>query len=237
MPRLKNEYDPALVVANGENAAGGYGITRKVLRELFKMGVDVITGGNHIYDKREIETWIDEESRLVRPANYPSSAPGKGWVVLPAEDSMVAVVNLQGRVTMPPCECPFRTMGRLLRDLEDADAVVVDLHAEATSEKEAFGLHFDGKIAAVVGTHTHVQTADEKILPGGTAYISDLGMTGGTAGVIGYRHEDVMVRFLDGIPRRLEPEKENQAVMGVCIEIEGARAKSIERFGFFADGD
>ncbi len=230
MPRLFEEYNPNLVVANGENAAAGFGITISIVGDLQKAGIDVITTGNHVWNRRETETWIDEEERVLRPANFPRTQPGKGWTVVQVNGSPVAVVNLQGRVTMPPSECPFLTMEKILADLPPVEAIVVDFHAEATSEKEAFARHFDGKVAAVIGTHTHVQTADEKILPGGTAFICDVGMTGGGAGVIGFKLENVLIRFLHGIPRRLEPEKKDPVVMGVFVEIENGLATSIKRF-------
>lgn len=233
MPAVVERYRPELIIANGENAAAGFGITQKVAHTLFKSGIDVITSGNHIWDRREMETegWLDEQERLLRPANYPPETPGKGWAVIEKNDRKIAVINLQGRIMMPPTDCPFRKMEAILDELPEIDAVVVDFHAEATSEKEAFARYFDGKVAAVVGTHTHVQTADEKILPKGTAFICDVGMTGGAGGVIGFRMNESITRFLKGTPGKLKPEKADPAIMGVFIQIENnGLAASIERF-------
>jgi metallophosphoesterase (TIGR00282 family) len=232
MPRIKKKFSPDIIVANGENAAAGFGITKNVLQELFSTGINLITSGNHIWDKHETESWIGEEERLIRPANFPPTSPGRGWAIIKVNNSSIAVVNIQGRVMMPPSDCPFRTMHSLLEKLATADAIVVDFHAEATSEKEAFARHFDGQLAAVIGTHTHVQTADERILPKGTAFISDIGFTGGTGGVIGYKTEDVEIRFLHGIPRRFEPDDSDPTVMGVTVEIENGLAVNINRFQF-----
>lgn len=231
MPILKREHGPDFIIANGENSAAGFGITESVMKELFEIGVNVITSGNHIWDKKEAESLITKEKRLLRPANYPPSSPGEGWVVENIEGKKIAVINLQGRVMMPPSECPFRALDNVLEKLRGVKIIVVDFHAEATSEKEAMGLYADGRVSAVIGTHTHVQTADERILPKGTAYISDAGMTGGTGGVIGSRYEDVMERFLSGLPRKLEPEASMPAVMGVVVEVasQSGTATSIKR--------
>ncbi len=232
MPAVVERYRPELVIANGENAAAGFGITQKVTQTLFKTGVDVITSGNHIWDRREVEIegWLSEQERLLRPANYPPETPGFGWTVIEKNNHKVAVVNLQGRIMMPPIDCPFRKMEAILEELPDVDVVVVDFHAEATSEKEAFARYFDGKVAAVAGSHTHVQTADEKILPKGTAFICDIGMTGGAGGVIGFRMDESLVRLLKGMPRKLEPEKADPVIMGLFVETEKGLAKGIERF-------
>ena len=149
MPRIKQKFSPDIIVANGENSAAGFGITKNVLQELFSTGINLITSGNHIWDKHETESWIGEEERLIRPANFPPTSPGRGWAIIKVNNYSIAVVNIQGRVMMPPSDCPFRTMHSLLEKLADADAIVVDFHAEATSEKEAFARHFDGQIAAV----------------------------------------------------------------------------------------
>jgi len=232
MPVVMERYRPELIIANGENAAAGFGITQKVTQTLFKSGIDVITSGNHIWDRREVEIegWLDSQERLLRPANYPPGTPGRGWTVVEKNGRKIAVVNLQGRIMMPPTDCPFRKMESILDRLPQVDATVVDFHAEATSEKEAFARYFDGKVAAVVGTHTHVQTADEKILPGGTAFICDLGMTGGAGGVIGFRMEESMIRLLKGMHGKLEPEKTDPVTMGAAVEIENGLATDIQRF-------
>ena len=201
---LEAEFD--LVIVNGENAAGGFGITRKVADELFSDGAGVITSGNHVWDKKEALELLEEDGRILRPANYPPGVPGAGSVVVNTRSgARVGVLNLAGRVFMPPLDCPFRTADRELGSMrEKADVVIVDLHAEATSEKVAMGWHLDGKVAAVLGTHTHVQTADERILPGGTAYITDVGMTGPIDSVIGVRTDQILDRFLLQMPNRYE---------------------------------
>jgi len=231
MPGLKATHRPDIIVANGENSAAGFGITEPVMKELFQMGVDVITTGNHVWDKKETETFIAREKRLLRPANFSPGAPGQGWVIRTVKNMNVAVINLQGRVMMPPSDCPFRTLDRLLEEIRGVDIFLMDFHAEATSEKEAMGRYADGRVAAIIGTHTHVQTADERILPKGAAFISDAGFCGGHGGVIGNRVDEVLERFLLGLPHKLEPEKSDPVVMGVSIEIspETRRALSIER--------
>lgn len=232
LPDLKTEYKPDIIVANGENSAAGFGITESCMKELFQMGVDVITTGNHVWDKKEAESFIGREKRLLRPANFQPGAPGQGWVIRPVSNYNIAVINLQGRIMMPPNDCPFRTLDRLLEELKNVDVVVVDFHAEATSEKEAMGRYFDGRVAAILGTHTHVQTADERILPKGAAFICDVGFCGGRGGVIGNRAEEVFDRFLIGLPHKLEPDKTDPMVMGVIVEIlpETGRATGIQRF-------
>jgi len=232
MPRIKKKFAPDLIIANGENSAAGFGITRNVLKELFDTGINIITSGNHIWDKHETETWIADEDRILRPANFPAGSPGRGWLSVKVGSGSIIVANIQGRVMMPPSDCPFNTMRNIIEKAAAADAIVVDFHAEATSEKEAFARYFDGQVAAIIGTHTHVQTADEKILPKGTAFISDIGFSGGTGGVIGYKAEDVEVRFLLGLPRRLEPDDDDPIIMGVAVEIENGLATDISRFQF-----
>jgi metallophosphoesterase (TIGR00282 family) len=201
---LEAEFD--LVIVNGENAAGGFGITRKVAEELFSDGASVITSGNHVWDKKEALALLEAENRVIRPANYPPGVPGSGSIVVnTATGARAGVLNLAGRVFMQPLDCPFRTAERELGALRDrADIIIVDMHAEATSEKIAMGWHLDGKVAAVLGTHTHVQTADERILPGGTAYITDIGMTGPINSVIGVRTEQILDRFMLQMPNRFE---------------------------------
>ncbi|MEJ7712504.1 MAG: TIGR00282 family metallophosphoesterase [Pyrinomonadaceae bacterium] len=192
-----------MVVVNAENVAGGFSITPAIAEELFASGVDVMTSGNHIFDKREVIPYIDKNPRLLRPANYPPDTPGRGmWVGL-IKGIKVAVINVMGRVFMPPTDDPFRTMNNLINSLPpDVKVRLVDVHAEATSEKVAMGWYLDGRVSAVVGTHTHVQTADERILPAGTAYLTDLGMTGSHGGVIGMDTADVIARFTSAVGRR-----------------------------------
>jgi hypothetical protein len=231
LPRLRTDREIELVMGNAENAAAGAGLTPKTAEELFAAGVDIITSGNHIFDKKEILQMIDSEPRLLRPANYPPGVPGHGvWTGATAGGHRLAVINLQGRVFMAPNDCPFRTADRLLDKLEK-QIIMVDMHAEATSEKIAMGWYLDGRASVVVGTHTHVQTADETILPQGTAYITDLGMTGPYDGVIGVKRELILDRFLRGMPTRFEPSSGDARLCGAIVDIDevSLRAISIER--------
>ena len=234
---LKKEYGLSLVVANGENASGGFGITREVGEELFSYGVDVLTTGNHIWNKKETFEYAEKEKRLIRPANYPPGLPGRGAVIFETKDKFkVAVINLCGRFFLQPLDCPFRMADELIKNLRSqADAIIVDFHAEATSEKIAFGWHLAGRVAAVCGTHTHVQTADERILPGGTAYITDLGMTGPYNSVIGSNIENVIKRFITLVPTRLEVATGLTQFNGAVIEIDetSKEATSIKRIQHF----
>ncbi len=212
-------YD--LVVANGENASGGIGITPPVADQLLAAGVDVLTSGNHVWAHREILPYLDRcAGRLLRPANMPPGNPGTGSVVFDRDGIVFQVVNLQGRVFMSESDCPFRTADRILAG-SGADLAIVDFHAEATSEKIALARHLDGRAAVVAGTHTHVQTADACILPGGTAYVTDLGMCGSPCGVIGVRFEDVRERFLTGRPSRMSVVEGEELVCGIEVEIDG----------------
>ncbi len=233
LDRLIDRHLIDLVVANGENAAAGYGLTVPVLRELFDAGVDVVTSGNHIWDKKEIMPVLDKEPRLLRPANYPSGLPGGGiGVYETAAGIKVGVLNLEGRVFMKNLDCPFRGADELLSELESETPIVfVDFHAEATSEKQAMGHYLDGKVSAVVGTHTHVQTADERILAGGTGYLTDVGMTGSQDAIIGNQKETALQRFLTQLPVRLEVAKKNPYLCGVLLTIneETGRCEAIER--------
>lgn len=207
------------VVINCENAAAGFGLTERLMDELFALGVDVMTSGNHIWDKKEFVPILDRESRVLRPANYPPTAPGKGYVEVEKNGLRLCVISLQGRAFMPPTDCPFRTMDDLLGMIK-TPAILVDFHAEATAEKIALARYFDGRVSAVVGTHTHVQTADESLFPKGTAYITDVGMTGGHGGVIGTKFESVLPKFISGIPCKFEPEESDPRLQGVVIEID-----------------
>jgi len=212
-------------IANAENAAGGFGLTEKVMNELFSMGFHCLTSGNHIWDKKDFLEILDSEGRLLRPANYPPGVHGQGYGLFRSDKgSRVLVVNLQGRVFMPPIDCPFRKAEEILSET-NAEVVVVDFHAEATSEKKAMGLFLDGKVSCVLGTHTHVQTADEQILPNGTAYITDVGMTGGHAGVIGMEKTGVMERFLKGTPSKFEVCKEGLILNAVVVEVDETTGK------------
>ncbi|HET7274499.1 MAG TPA: TIGR00282 family metallophosphoesterase [Longimicrobiaceae bacterium] len=228
---VRNQVRADAVILNGENSAGGFGITPDTFRELVDCGVDVITTGNHVWDKKEILPLLDREPRLLRPANYPVGNPGHGVAVVDIRGERLAVINLQGRVFMPAIDDPFRAADALLAELAGAaDAVVVDFHAEATSEKQAFAHYLDGRAAAVVGTHTHVQTADERVLPKGTAAITDLGMTGGLGGVIGMKTEiSIQRHILQARGERFQPADDDLHLQGAVVDVEGGRARSIER--------
>ncbi|MBX6424070.1 TIGR00282 family metallophosphoesterase [Thermosulfurimonas sp. F29] len=233
LPELVREYRPDFVLANAENAAGGYGLTEKIAEELFGLGLDLLTSGNHVW-KREFLPYLARTNRVLRPANYPEGAPGRGAVVLEKEGRRLAVVNLEGRVFMRALLCPFRTGRELARRLRtETPCILVDFHAEATSEKIALSWYLDGEVSALLGTHTHVQTADERILPGGTAYLSDVGMCGLRDGVIGMNREQALEMYLTQVPRKLEvPKKGPVKVEGVFLELEDSsgRALHIERF-------
>jgi metallophosphoesterase (TIGR00282 family) len=221
-----------LAIANAENAAGGFGVTPAIAEELFALGLDVLTSGNHIWDKREVYDYFGRQARLLRPANY-ADVPGSGSIVLPARNGVrCAVMNLQGRVYMPNTDCPFRKADQLLKGL-DAEVKVrfVDFHAEVTSEKIAMGWYLDGRVSAVVGTHTHVPTADTRILPGGTAYQTDCGMTGPYHSVIGVDTDVIVQRFLTALPVRMEAAKQCPELHSVIIDVDEStgRARSIRR--------
>jgi len=230
--RLKATGAVDFVVVNGENAAGGMGLTPEVAREMLDGGVDVITTGNHVWNKREMADYLDKEDRVLRPANYPSQVPGRGWTVVSCQSVRIAVLNLQGRVFMQPIDCPFVRGRQAVDEIgSSADIIVADFHAEATSEKQALGIYLDGAVAAVVGTHTHVQTADERVLPGGTAFITDLGMCGPVDSVIGMDADTVIPRFITALPSRFAVAKGPVIVSGVIIEADHStgRARGIQR--------
>jgi metallophosphoesterase (TIGR00282 family) len=233
LKRLKDHHEAEFVIANVENAAEGAGLVPKVGDEILAAGVDVMTSGNHIFDKKEVIGYIEKQPRLLRPANYAPDAPGRGlWLGSTTSGTQVAVINIQGRIFMPPTDCPFRAADRLLSEIGNrASVIIVDVHAEATSEKQAMGRYLDGKVSAVVGTHTHVQTADEQILPGGTAYITDLGMTGPYESVIGVESQLVISRFVRGLPIRYHTASEDARLHGVVVEFDerSGRAVTIQR--------
>ena len=229
IPSLRKEHGIDLVIAHGENTAGGFGLTLETAYELLDNGVDILTSGNHIWDQKEIIPHLQEGLPLVRPANYPD-APGRGALV---RDN-VLVINLMGRVFMSPLDCPFRTADRLLKEAATSQAppvVIVDFHAEATSEKQAMGWYLDGRVSAVLGTHTHVGTVDGRILPKGTAYISDVGMTGPQDSVIGSETSVVLERFLTGLPKRLTVADGPVLMNSVLIDVDqvSGKARAIER--------
>jgi len=216
-------------VANGENASGGFGLLEKDAMELLDAGIDVLTSGNHIWDKRAGVDLLETDLPILRPENYPAGNPGRGMMRIVAETGCALwVMNLQGRILMSPIDCPFRCADLLLERVPDSErCVLVDFHAEATSEKRAMGWHLDGRVSAVLGTHTHVQTSDEEILPGGTAYITDVGMTGPYESVIGMRKEDSLHRILKGTPRALNVARGGVAVAGVAIELDESTGKCL----------
>jgi metallophosphoesterase (TIGR00282 family) len=239
LPALVAHRRIDLVIANVENAAAGFGVTPDIAEELLAAGVHVLTGGNHIWDRKEILPYFAEQPRLLRPANFPPGAPGSGrYVARAANGVSVAVVNLMGRVFMTAIDDPFRAaLAEIEAVAPPAQLVFVDFHAEATSEKVAMGWHLDGRVAAVVGTHTHVQTADERILPQGTAFITDVGMTGAHDSVIGVERSAILRRFLTALPQRFEPASENPRLNAVIVEADEATglAAGIERVSLSAD--
>jgi metallophosphoesterase (TIGR00282 family) len=227
-----------LVIANGENAAGGFGLTPALAEDLFALGIDVITTGNHVWDKRELYDYLNRQPRVLRPANYPE-APGHGLVTVPSRSGIsCAVINLQGRTYMPSTDCPFRTADRLLSGLDTGVKVrFVDFHAEVTSEKIAMGRYLDGRVSAVIGTHTHVPTADTRILPRGTAYQTDCGMTGPYNSVIGVDTDIVLQRFLTSLPMRMEAARDGAELHSVIVDIDDStgRARAIRRHAINGD--
>ena len=229
---LKEKYTIDLVIVNGENSAGGKGISRKSLDELYRAGADIVTSGNHVWDNREINGFIDDEPYLVRPANYPEGAQGKGWCIYPFKSANLAVVNMSGRTFMPDMDCPFQKIEEVLSEIgQEADIILLDFHAETTSEKMAMGFYLDGRVQAVVGTHTHIQTADERILPQGTAYITDLGMVGPWNSVLGVKPEIIIQKFTTCRPVRFDLAEGPAVYSAVVIDIDTntKKAVSIER--------
>ena len=235
LPGLRQEFQLDLVVANGENAAGGAGLTSDTATELFSSGVDVITSGNHIWDQKEIVPHLDGDAPILRPLNYPPAAPGRGYINL----GSALVVNLIGRVFVGTFDCPFRTIDKLLDELPECPAVIIlDMHAEATSEKAAIAWHLDGRVSVVAGTHTHVATADARVLPKGTAFVSDLGMVGPVNSIIGVKPEDVLVRFLNQTPQRFTVASGGPTQFNsVLVEIDEStgRTSKIERVDRWLD--
>ena len=226
MGRIRSQWGPLdFVVANGENAAAGFGLTAPVAEELFRCGVDVVTGGNHTFDKKEALPLLDRDPRLLRPANYPPGVPGRGLGVYEKNGRRLGVLNLQGRAFQTPIDCPFRTADERLGGI-DAPCILVDVHAEATSEKRALALYLDGRVSAVLGTHTHVQTADEWILPGGTAFLSDAGMTGPADSIIGMKRGPIIEKFVRGIPGKFEVAEGPAIFSAVLIEVDDTTGKA-----------
>ncbi|TAN41345.1 MAG: TIGR00282 family metallophosphoesterase [Nitrospirae bacterium] len=233
LPGLTDTYRTDLVIANAENIAGGFGLTEPLVAELFRMGVHVITTGNHVWDKKDFIHYISKDNRVIRPINYPPGVPGFGSIILNTAGGVkVGVINISGRVYMMGMDCPFRTIiPEIERISQETNIIIVDMHAEATSEKIALGYYLDGRVSAVIGTHTHVQTADEKILEKGTAYITDAGMTGPANSVIGMDVAQIIQRFLTSMPAKFETAPGEAILCGVVVEIneETGRAVAIER--------
>ncbi len=233
LPQLVGSEQIDFVIANAENGAGVAGLTPKVAEELLETGIDVLTSGNHIWKKREIESYLEDSWRVLRPANYPAGVVGRGHAVLKTAGGIaVGVINLEGRVFMSPLESPFRVGDELISRLsEKTSIIVVDFHAEATSEKQALGWYFDGRVSAVVGTHTHVQTADEQIRSSGTAYITDVGMTGATDSIIGIRKEEAIAQLITQTPKKFSAAKGGVQLQAVLIDVTpgSGRTEAIER--------
>ncbi len=233
MPLARDQHNIDLCIANGENAAGGFGLTAQTAQEMFDTGIDFITSGNHIWDKREFRSYLESTDRVIRPANYPPGVPGRGVGFVQAAGVTVGILNIMGRTFMPPVDDPFRVAEAALEEMVGRTRIiVVDVHAEATSEKVALSRFLDGRVSVIYGTHTHVQTADEDILPGGTAYVTDLGMTGPTDGVIGMEAGPVLERFTAGFSERFSVQKAGTkqfCAAVVSIDVESGRAAEIKR--------
>lgn len=231
LPRLKTKYNPHIIIVNGENSAAGRGITSAIMKEMFDLGVHGITMGNHTWDNRDIFEFIDEEDRLIRPANFPKGTPGRGHTVVKGNGKELVIMNLQGRTFLPPLDCPFMKADEIIESVKKKHkCIFVDFHAEATSEKIAMGWYLDGRVSAVVGTHTHVQTHDERILPGGTAFVTDVGMVGPRDGILGMERGAVMQKFLTQLPVRFVVDEGTWHFHGVIMELDetNGQAKSIQ---------
>lgn len=239
LPSVQREHNIDFIIANAENAAGGRGLNRQVMNELLTAGIDVLTMGNHVWDNKEIYSFIDDEFRLIRPLNFPPYCPGQGYHIYTGGiDKKIAVINAMGRVFLPALDCPFRTIEEVLKEIqEQCDIVIIDIHAEATSEKLALAYYFDGKVTAVVGTHTHIQTADERILANGTAYITDLGMTGPVESILGMDKDMVIKKIVYQRPVRLEVASGTAQLQGVILKIDEANNKvlNISRISLSTD--
>ena len=230
LPGLKQEFSPDLIIANGENAAHGYSITEKIYNELLEMGIDAFTMGNHTWEKKELVAKIDILDRIARPANYPPGVPGRDHLIIDCQGVKVGIVNLLGRVFMQCMDCPFQAADRVITRLrEKASVIIVDMHAEATSEKTAMGYFLDGKVSAVIGTHTHVMTADDRILLNGTAYLTDAGMVGALDSVIGMNREQILKKFITQMPEKFEPTDFGPGLLNaVFLRIDAATGKALE---------
>ncbi len=228
LPDLREKLKPDFIIANGENSAHGYGITEKVYNGLMDMGIDAITMGNHMWDKREITKIMEKFPNMVRPANYPDGVPGKRFVIIERDGVKLAIANLNGRTFMPPIDCPFQVIDKLLPTIQkETNIILIDIHAEATSEKNAMGWYLDGRVSVVLGTHTHVMTTDEQVLPKGTAYITDVGMVGGSNSIIGMNKEQILKRFLTSMSAKFEPTDTGPKLFNaVLIEVDEKSGKA-----------
>lgn len=236
LEKRKQNYD--FIIVNGENSAAGFGITAKIAEQMFSRGVDVITMGNHTWDKREIYSYMNDNKNIVRPINFTSEAPGRGYTIVEKKGIKIGVINAQAKVFMPPIACPFLEIDKIIPKIqEETNIIILDFHGEATSEKQAMGWNLSGKASLVYGTHTHVQTADERILPGGTAYITDVGMTGGHDGILGMNKRESIQRFKDGMPTRYTVCEENPKINGIEVEIneKTGKAENINRINLHYD--
>ncbi len=227
--QLRKEKGIDVVIANGENSAAGKGLTRTSLDELYSGGADIVTTGNHVWDKKDVLEFIDSEPFLIRPANYPEGAPGKGYCLYPFKAKTIGVMNLSGRSFMPALDCPFQKVDELLKEMQDqCDIIFLDFHAETTSEKMAMGWYLDGRVNGVVGTHTHIQTSDARVLPQGTAYITDLGMVGPWNSVLGVQTDKIIYKFITGLPVRFEVEEQGpQVFSAIIVEIDDKTNKTL----------
>jgi len=236
LAKIQREQEISFTIANAENAAGGRGLTKDIKDDLLSMGIDVLTMGNHVWDNKSIFSFIDDEPRLIRPINYPGDCPGQGMHVYQAGfNKRIAVINASGRIYLPALDCPFQTVNEIVNEIKSkVDIIIVDFHAEATSEKMALAYYLDGRVSAVLGTHTHIQTADEKILPGGTAYITDLGMTGPVDSILGMEKQSIIDKFLNARPARFEVATGPAQLQGVILKIdeENNAILHIERFSY-----
>lgn len=232
LPKIKQSYRPTVSIVNAENAAHGKGLTEKLYKQLLRDGVDFMTMGNHTYGQREIYDFIDDANRMVRPANFPSEAPGVGMRFIQINDIKLAIINLQGRSFMQDIDDPFKKADQLIEEAKkETNFIFVDFHAETTSEKNAMGWYLDGRVSAVVGTHTHIQTSDERVLPNGTGYITDVGMTGYYDGILGINRDEVIERFITSLPQRhVVPDDGRSVLSGVIIDLDKyGKTKQIER--------
>jgi metallophosphoesterase (TIGR00282 family) len=238
IPKIIREEQVDFCIANGENAAGGFGLTGEIAQKFFFYGIDVITSGNHIWDRKEAEALLSESHRILRPANYPLGVSGTGYTVVKKNNLSIGVVNLLGRIFMQPVDCPFQVADSILDNLYgETSCIIVDFHAETTSEKMALGWYLDGRVSAVLGTHTHVMTADERILPNGTAYITDVGMTGPHDSIIGVRIEQSIARIMTQLPVRFSPAESGLKFSAVILEVDNSSGKALSIRRIFEDCD